>query len=198
MQTLLVRHGSCASCGPLLAGRQPGIELDAEGERQAAALARALGGTALTCVYSSPLARAVQTAQPIAAAHGLEPVLRAALLEQEYGEWTGRTFEELGRDPRWDSYNRARSITAPPGGESPQALQARVVAELLSLREQHGDETIVLVTHAEVIRTLVAWCLGMPLDLSLRLEVSPGSLTLVQWYPDYVTVLGVNSTAESR
>lgn len=197
MRLLLLRHAHCASCGPVLTGRTPGVELDPVGERQARALAHALRTEPLAAVYTSPMARAVQTARAVAAAHGLEPVCRAALDEMDFGEWVGMRFDELEHDPRWRQFNAQRGACGAPGGESASALQARAVAELASLHGHHAAETIAVVTHAEVVRCVVAHALAIPLDTSLRLEIAPASVTRLQWHGDWITVESVSSTWES-
>lgn len=158
-------------------------------------LGRALADAALEGIVTSPLERARETAAEIARATGLTASVDERLTELDYGEWTGRTLDELSADPRWRPFNVARSTSRIPGGELALEAQARALAALTELRGRYGDGRIAVVSHADVIRGVLVHCLGMPLDLSLRLEIEPASVSTVTIGDDWVTVHGVNSTA---
>jgi probable phosphomutase (TIGR03848 family) len=176
---LLVRHALCDHVGSVLAGRAPGIPLNHEGREQAGRLARLLAGTAIAAIATSPLQRARETAAAIAAQRELPVVEHAGLGEVDFGEWTGRNFAQLADDPLWQQYNSMRSATRPPGGELFGEVQARAVGAMLELAARHAGSTIVLVSHADVIRAMLVHVLGMPADHLLRLEVAPASITTV-------------------
>lgn len=176
---LLVRHASCDHVGRRLVGRQAGITLNEAGRRQTDALAQRLAREPVTAVYSSPLERAMETAAPIADAHGLRPNPDDAFAELHYGDWTGRPVAELHADDTWRSFNALRSLTRIPGGELVLETQLRAVSALLHLRERHVDETIVVVSHGDVIRSALCYLLGMPIDHLLRLRIEPASVTEV-------------------
>jgi broad specificity phosphatase PhoE len=176
-RALLVRHATCDPVGHRIAGTTPGIHLNDEGRNQAYALARRLADSEIAAVYTSPLERAFETAEPIAAAHDLVPVVMAEFTEFGYGDWTGRTFESLEGDPRWHDFNTLRGTTLAPGGELTVDVQARAVRALLQLAERHAGQRYVVVTHADVIRATVVHLLGMPTDLLLRFRIDPASIT---------------------
>src|SRR5215212_2773666 len=92
---LLIRHALCDPVGRSLAGRTSGVHLNAEGGVQAEALARRLGEVAVSAIYSSPLERALETAAPIAADQGVPVIEAPGLLEIDFGDWTGKTLQEL-------------------------------------------------------------------------------------------------------
>ena len=193
---LLIRHAATDLLGRALAGRRPGVHLNAEGEAQAQRLAKRLASTALTAIYSSPLERALDTAAPIARRHGLAVVASDALMELDFGAWTGCTFDELSDQPQWRLFNTFRSGTRLPGGEPMIEGQARIVAELARLRERHPDGCVAIVSHADMIKAAVAHYLGVHLDLFHRIEIGPASVTTValhEWGPQ---VLQVNGTGE--
>lgn len=99
---LLIRHGmNDYLVTRRLAGRLPGVHLNAEGRAQAQALGERLASTPIAAVYSSPLERTVETAEPIAAGHGLPVVPMEAVGEAICGEWAGRAIEELLQTARW-------------------------------------------------------------------------------------------------
>src|SRR5262245_34655712 len=98
---LLIRHGSTAFVGKSLAGRLPNVPLDATGRNQAHQLVDRLADKRIAAIYSSPIERAVQTAEPLASRLGHNIQLRERLIEIDVGEWQGKTLIELQEDPRW-------------------------------------------------------------------------------------------------
>jgi probable phosphoglycerate mutase len=177
MNLLLIRHAVNDWVGDRLAGWTPGVHLNDEGRAQAQALAHRLAEVPLAAIYSSPLERTVETAQPIAQAHGLTVEIRQGLGETGYGEWNGRSLKELREDDLWPVVQVYPSGARFPGGESFRELQARVVAELDALRDAHPDQTVAIVSHADPLKAAVAHYLGLPLDLFQRLTISPASVT---------------------
>src|SRR5687767_15126552 len=102
---LLVRHALCDPVGCLIAGRQPGVHLNDAGRLQAHRLAERLQPIALEGIYSSPLDRAVETADPIARAKGLPVQVAEGWNEIDFGEWTGRALVDLDPLPEWRRFN---------------------------------------------------------------------------------------------
>ena len=98
---LLIRHGENDFMQRRLTGRTAGISLNAKGRQQAQTLADALTHAPIKAIYASPLERAVETAQPLALAHGLEIQIRPALIEVDYGRFQGRTYKQLARTNLW-------------------------------------------------------------------------------------------------
>jgi broad specificity phosphatase PhoE len=189
---LLIRHGMTDDVARALSGTAEHKHLNQTGRAQAHATARQLAHLALTAVVSSPLDRARETAEPIAAQHGLAVEIVAALGELEFGDWTGRTMTMLADDQAWRRFNTARSLTRPPAGELMLEVQGRAVTALLQLAEQFPNQTIAAVSHGDVIRSVLLYLLGMPLDFVHRLEVAPARISIVQLYPDVARVLQVN------
>ena len=172
---LLARHAAHDRLDRVLCGRMPGVSLSGEGRAQAGRLAERLARRHPTALYTSPLDRARETAAPLAARLGLDPRVAEGLAEIDVGDWTGRSFDELRGDPAWTAWNTRRSLARPPGGETMLAVQARAVGWLERARAGHGDETIALVSHADVIKAVLAHYLGLPLDQIGRFEVGPAS-----------------------
>ena len=191
---LLVRHGLTDETGRRLSGRLPGLHLNDRGRRQAEALAERLAVLAVEAVYSSPLERALETAAPLAAVQGLTVEPREALLEVEFGEWTGLWFEELAGRPEWESYNAQRSSSRPPGGEPMVEVQGRVVGELERIQVQHPTGTVAVFTHGDVIRAALLHHLSMAIDLYHRLEIDPASLNILAWSPLGPRLVRLNDT----
>jgi probable phosphoglycerate mutase len=164
----------------ILAGWTPGVHLNQEGRTQAQALAQRLTPVEIEAVYTSPLERTLETAEIIAAPHGLPVVVRERLGEVDFGRWTGQAVERLRERPLWHAAQFVPSTVRFPDGESPRQMQARVVAALEDLRAKHSQHTIVVVTHADVIKAAVAHYVGLHLDLFQRIVVNPASLTVLE------------------
>lgn len=184
----LVRHGSYDLLDVALGGRAA-HPLNATGRAEAARLAAALGGQA---VVASPVRRAQETAQPIAAALGLILETDPAFAEIDFAGWTGATFADLRGASGWHDWNAFRSMAQVPGGEAMLAVQARAVAAIARLAAVWPDGEVVVVSHGDVIKAILAHLLGAPLDLLRRIEVGPGSISRVLLTGDDARVLGIN------
>ena len=191
---LLVRHATCDPVGRSIAGRLPGIPLNAEGREQAARLAERLRGVALDAIYSSPIQRARETADAIATGRALAVSTAEELIELDFAAWSGRTLAELEDDARWRRFNRLRSVARASSGESMLDVQARAVALVERLRAEHPDGRVALVSHGDVIRGLVAHLAGIPLDLFQRLEIEPASVSVIGVDEHHVAVRCLNHT----
>jgi len=181
MQVMLIRHAKNDWLGDRLAGWTPGVHLNEEGRQQAEALGARLAHLPITAIYSSPLERAVETAQAIAGHHDLDVQMLEGVGETRYGEWTGAAIKELTKTELWPVVQVNPSGARFPGGESLRETQARAVAALDALRNTHPEETdvVVVVSHADVIKAAVAHYVGLHLDLFQRLVISPASLSVI-------------------
>jgi probable phosphoglycerate mutase len=176
-QLLLIRHGLTDWVGHRLPGWTPGIHLSEEGRQQAEDLAHRLASLSIEAIYASPLERTVETAEAIAALHGLSVQLKENLGELQIGQWTGQAIEDLAKKEEWLAIQFYPSGANIPGGETMHEMQTRVVAELDAIRKVHPRATVAVVSHADVIKAAVAHYVGLHLDLFQRLAVYPASLT---------------------
>lgn len=193
---VLIRHGrTTANVAGVLAGRTPGIGLDDTGREGAAALARRLDAVRPAAVVSSPLQRCVETATAVAG--GRDVVPDDGLAECDYGDWTGRSLAELRREKLWKVVQEHPSGVVFPGGESLRAVQQRAVdavrARDAELAAEHGPGAVwFAVSHADVIKAVLADALGMHLDHFQRLVVDPCSVSIVSFTERRPFVLRVN------
>lgn len=176
---LLVRHGENDYVKERrLPGRIPGIHLNKRGRKQAKRVAKFLKSAPIGAVYSSPLERTIETAQPIAKAHGLAVTPRDGLIETDVGKWQGKKIKKLQKLDAWRKVQINPSRFRFPGGERLEESQHRFVQEIENLAEIHAPmDMIVCVSHADPIKLAIAYYLGMPLDMYQRLNVSPASIT---------------------
>ena len=189
---LLVRHAAHDRVDSTLCGRMPGVTLGGHGQAQARALAARLARDGADAVLTSPVERARQTAAPIAARLGLRAEISTGFEEIDFGAWMGRSFASLDGDPDWLRWNTARGSALPPGGEGMAAVQARAMAEVARLADAFPGGRVVVVSHGDVIRAVLAALLGLPLDGILRFEVAPASVSAVAAWPGGGKVIGMN------
>jgi probable phosphomutase (TIGR03848 family) len=192
----LIRHGMNDLVGRALAGCRPGVHLNAEGQRQAYRLVERLAGVPITAVYSSPLERCLETAAPLAQKLSLEVQVDGDLREVEFGDWTGKSLEELKDQEQWRHFNSFRSGTPIPGGEMMIAVQARMIAALDRLRRQHASETVAVFSHGDLIKAAVAHYAGIHLDLFQRLEIDPASITIIEIAAHGPAIVCVNNCGD--
>jgi probable phosphomutase (TIGR03848 family) len=177
---VLVRHAVTEQTGPLLTGRNPGVDLSEDGRKQAATLADRLADLPVEAVYASPMERTTQTAAVVAERHRIPVRELPGVLEADYGEWTGGKLTELAKSELWKTVQRTPSRARFPGGESLAEMQARVVRCLEDVVAGHPGEMIVVVSHADPIKAAIAYYTGVHLDLFQRIVVSPASVTALQ------------------
>jgi probable phosphoglycerate mutase len=191
---LLARHGVTPTTGRLLPGRRRGLHLSDEGRRQAEALAARLAIVPkIAAIYSSPLERALETVAPLAKARRLAVRAERGLLEGDVGAWVGLSLRRAARRPEWSIVQRHASAFRFPGGESFVEMQARMVSTVARLVERHRGQTIVVASHADPIKTLVAHALGTPLDLFQRIVIAPASITAIAYHAEGLSVLTMNA-----
>ncbi|CAN5309889.1 histidine phosphatase family protein [soil metagenome] len=188
---LFVRHGAHDYLGRAMAGRLPGVHLNNFGRTQAEQLPEKLSLLPIDAIYSGPLERVRETAEPLAATRKLPLQIAEEFTEIGVGEWTDRAFADLHAETLWAHFNSFRSCTTAPGGELMLEVQARVVRKLVELRAQH--EFVAIVTHGDVIRTAFAHFLGVHLDLFQRIEIAPASLSLLELGADFARVRLLNA-----
>ena len=191
---LLVRHGHTDAAGKRLTGWAPGVHLNDLGREQAERLVERLDGVRVDAIVSSPLERCRETAAPLAKARGRGVDARRAWIEVGYGDWTGRSISQLRRTKLWRRVMHTPSNVRFPGGESLLEVQARAVDAAFDLAAEHVRGAVVVVSHADVIRLLVAHLAGMHADHLQRLSIDTASITAVSISDGLPRLLTVNDT----
>jgi probable phosphoglycerate mutase len=193
---LLIRHASNDWVGDRLAGWTPGVHLNEEGRQQAAALADRLADWPIAAIYSSPLERAMETAQVVGGAHELPVQVEDGVGEARYGQWTGQSIKELAKTPEWTQVQFNPSGARFPEGESLGEVQARAVAAVERLRTEFPDGTLAIFSHADVIKAVVAHYAGVHLDLFQRLVVGTASVSWIHFTKFGPRLIRLNDTGE--
>ena len=192
---LLIRHAPTPETGTRLTGRQPGVSLGPAGEEAARATAAALEKVKIKRLYSSPIERTMETASIIGAPHGLEPEVEPGVIEMDFGTWEGRTLKSLRRTALWDTVQRFPSRMRFPEGESFGEAQQRAVDATERIAGEVGKGTAAIVSHSDVIKLVVSYYLGQPLDAFQRMMISTTSVTdlrLAAGHPPFI--VSVNGT----
>ena len=193
---LLIRHGENDWVGTdRLAGRTPGVLLNEKGQQQAQALVQFLHQQPIAAIYSSPLERCLQTAEPLAVERNLPVVAEEGFLEVDYGEWRGGNLKELAKLPAWHQVQHYPSTFRFPGGETLREVQHRAVGTIERLRDAHPNAVVALFSHGDVIRTTIAHYIGTPLDLFQRVMISTASVSVLAFFEQTPALLAVNSLA---
>jgi broad specificity phosphatase PhoE len=174
---VLVRHAGCPRMNSVLLGRSVDGPLDERGEGQARFVARRLLKFPQLIVESSPRRRARHTAGIIASARDTTVRIVPQMDDVDYGRWSGQTFETLLTDPQWRRWNKYRRVSRTPAGDSIHDVQDRVLSHFHKLEQACDGETVVIVTHQEVIRSVVLLALQAPIDDYSRIVIAPASLT---------------------
>jgi probable phosphomutase (TIGR03848 family) len=179
---VLLRHAhSVANEKNLLAGRTAGIALSKTGKVQATDLIARLGAIEFDEVAISPLQRCRETIDPWLTSTGAKSriVVDDSISEVDYGSWSGKTLASLRRKAQWKVVQDFPSQMIFPGGESLLEMQGRALSGFYRLNAVKGKRPRLLVSHGDVIKSIVAHCLGMHLDQFQRLVIEPASLTII-------------------
>ncbi len=196
MRLLLIRHALTPHVGHKLSGWSSGVHLSDEGRAQAARLTERLHDVQIDAIYSSPLDRAVETAQPIAKDHKLRVRQREEIGEVKYGELEGKSLRTLAKGKLWARLQTWPSDVHFPGGESLRETQARAVAAIERLRAEHPKQNVAVVSHGDWIRLSVAHYLGVHIDLYRRINVDPASVSALLFFELMPVVQTVNETGD--
>lgn len=192
---LLMRHGQNEWVEKKrLAGWIPDIHLNEEGEKQAAELAQRLSHLPLTALYSSPVTRCMETAGHLSRLLDLDIQQLDDIGEVRYGEWEGAEIETLAKEKSWYAVQHFPSRFRFPQGEALREVQARAVSALETLAADHEkSEMIAVVSHADLIKLVLAHYLGVHIDLFQRIVISPASVSVLALMDNgMVRVLRVN------
>jgi probable phosphoglycerate mutase len=191
-EVVLVRHAhSTANLKGILAGRDNRVALSPRGKREAEDLANYLDLFEFDAIFSSPLRRCRETIAPFLEKRGAKANYLDGLLEMEYGDWSGKSLALLAKEDLWKSIQSRPSTVRFPRGESFSEMSVR--ANQTVLEKAQGRKRILVVSHGDVIKSMVAFHLGMALDQFQRISIDPASVTTIRLPSSQV--LSVNITS---
>jgi len=194
---LLIRHATndFVKTGKL-AGWTPEVHLNDEGKAQAQALSIRLADAPLHHLYASPLERTMETAEAVRLHHPqLQIEQNPTLGEVRYGDWEGMSLSTLQKRKMWEVVQEYPSRAVFPNGETMRGVQVRAVDEIERLVIKHPRHMIAIVSHADLIKMVLAHYLGMHLDNFQRIVVSPASISVISLSHSRPFVGVMNDTA---
>lgn len=176
---LLIRHAvnDFVKTGKL-AGWTPGVHLNDEGKAQAEALGKRLADAPIKHLYASPLERTMETAAAVQQHHpNLQIIQNEQIGEVRYGDWEGMEISKLSGRKMWHMVQHYPSRASFPNGETMRGVQDRAVNAIEELVARHPRDLVAVVSHADLIKMVLAHYLGMHLDEFQRIVVSPASIS---------------------
>lgn len=189
----LVRHGDNDFIAKRIAGRTPNVHLNFTGNQQAQELAQTLSTAPIEAIFSSPLERAIETAQPLADLKGLPIQIETGIIEIDFGDYQGKTWEWLYQQPHWIQFDQSPADITFPNGESIAGVQQRAVTAIEKIAQDCRElKAVALFTHGDIIRLAVAHYLRIPLNEYRRFIVHPASITLISMETDKPRTMHLN------
>jgi probable phosphomutase (TIGR03848 family) len=190
----LLRHGhSTANAKSVLAGRDFKVRLSSVGEKQALAVAAELSDRKFAEIYSSPLPRCIETLDPLVKKLNKEIQLADGLIEMEYGDWSGKKLALLSKNKLWGTIQNRPSLVRFPNGESFLEMQSRSLEAVTNL--SIPGKSVLLCSHGDVIKAIVAGFLGLNLDNFQSLSIDPASITVLELTKDGARLRSMNDTS---
>lgn len=184
---ILIRHAhSVANGSGILAGRAAGIPLSETGRKQAQDLSKRLGEIPIKSLRTSPLERCGQTISPWLKKNAegnakLSLVVDEDLSEVDYGTWTGRKLRSLSKEALWKKVQEEPSKVVFPEGESMKAMQKRAMRALQRGLAVRGKGHVILISHGDVLKSIIASALNMHLDEFQRIVIDPSSISILDY-----------------
>jgi probable phosphoglycerate mutase len=185
---VLIRHAhSQANLAGVLSGRRPNVHLSKDGIEQAKDLARRLGDFKPHEIRISPMERCLETISPwLDKNNGLKanipkPIIDHGLTEVDYGDWSGKKLSVLSRNKLWSVVQNTPSQMYFPKGEGILEMQTRALQSIHNSIDRKAKAPLVIVSHGDVIKSIVAACLGMHIDEFQRIIIDPSSISIIDF-----------------
>jgi len=183
----LIRHAeSTANTKGILAGRSPSVKLSKNGLLQASRIPEILSEIKFDSILSSPLERCIATAQFLSESKSLKVITEDALIEQDYGDWTGKKLASLRKLKAWNEIQKAPENFHFPAGESFRNVSDRVQSLLNKLhkKKSNSEKVFAIVTHADIIKMIVSSTLAGPFASFQNVVINPASISIIRYQQD--------------
>ena len=188
MRVVLIRHAhSQANLAGVLSGRRPNVHLSKDGIEQAIDLARRLGDFKPHEIRISPMERCLETISPWldksseSKANRPKPIIDHGLTEVDYGDWSGKKLSVLSRNKLWSVVQNTPSQMYFPKGEGILEMQTRALQSIHNSIDRKAKAPLVIVSHGDVIKSIVAASLGMHIDEFQRIIIDPASISIIDF-----------------
>ena len=201
MQLVLIRHAhSEANAAGILSGRLPNVHLSEKGLAQSEQLAVRLGNFPVSNLRISPMERCFETISPwinsivMPNNRRFEPIIDEELTEVDYGLWSGKKLSILSKNKLWKTVQESPSRMYFPKGEGIAQMQSRAMTSVHQAVSSKAKGTAVIVSHGDVIKSIVASALGMHLDEFQRIVIDPASISILDYSTTKPRVLLLNDS----
>jgi probable phosphoglycerate mutase len=201
MRLVLIRHAhSESNASGVLSGRIPKVHLSSKGFKQSEDLARRLGTFPIAQLRLSPMERCFETIQPWMTQYivkrypNFAPVIDPNINEVDYGTWSGKKLSLLSRKSEWKTVQESPSRMYFPNGEGIAAMQSRAMSTVHDLATLADNKVAVIVSHGDVIKSIMASALGMHLDEFQRIIIDPASVSVIEYSSIKPRVMLVNDS----
>jgi probable phosphomutase (TIGR03848 family) len=196
---VFLRHAhSSANDAGILSGQLPGVSLSTKGKKQATQLVERIGSSNFDSVRISPLQRCEETITPWLNSKYSKGIknyqIDDALIEMDYGSWSGRKLSSLSREKLWIEIQNRPSTVQFPQGERMRAMQKRALSSVFASMEEKKNGTHLFVSHGDVLKAIVASLLKMKLDDFQSLVIDPASLTVIDFDGEKSRLLAFNDS----
>ncbi len=196
---VFIRHAhSTANDAGILSGQLPGVSLSKKGIKQAHDLVERIGASSFDSARISPLQRCEETITPwlnSKYSKGLKSYLiDDALIEMNYGTWSGRKLSSLSREKMWREIQERPSTVQFPAGERMKAMQKRALSSVSDALAEKKNGTHLFVSHGDVLKAVVASLLKMKLDDFQSLVIDPASVTVIDFDGNKSRLLAFNDS----
>jgi len=201
MRLVLIRHAhSEANAAGILSGRLPNVHLSEKGLAQSEQLAVRLGNFPVSNLRISPMERCFETISPwinsIVMPNNprFEPIIDEELTEVDYGLWSGKKLSILSKNKLWKTVQESPSQMYFPKGEGIAQMQSRAMTSVHQAVSSKAKGSAVIVSHGDVIKSIVASALGMHLDEFQRIVIDPASISILDYSTTKPRVLLLNDS----
>jgi len=190
----LIRHGENDYLKDgVLIGKMLGVHLNQRGKLQAMAVADELQNHYIEKVYSSPLERCIETAQPLANALNKNIIIDSDLADTDVGEWAGQKISLLRKLPGWKMLQEHPSTFRFPGGDSIVDVQTRMVKVIQNIHLHHkNNQQVAIFFHADPIKIVISHFLGLSIDRFQRIRVDTGSISIMEFHKKDAFIVAIN------
>lgn len=192
LEIILVRHGQTDwNRDRRVMGARP-IPLNTQGKREITQMAQLLSDVEFEIIYTSPLMRAFQTSRILSRGRSVKVEKVPEIQEIDYGEWVGRTFEDISKEKMFKTYYASPKEAQAPGGEKMTEVIKRGVSFIETLKKKHKDGRVVVVSHADVIKSILIHYMDLDLNDLHKFRVDNGSVSLLFFDGESTRVLSIN------
>jgi broad specificity phosphatase PhoE len=179
----LVRHGQTAWNKEEIFRGRTDVPLDETGLKQAELVGQYFNGLEIDAIYSSPLSRALQTAQKIAQFHNLKVQPLDGIVDMSFGKWEGRPHQEIRENDKetYRQWVEEPHLVRLPGGEGLDDVRTRTMAALVEVIRDHLGKTLILVSHRVICKVLICAVLGLDNSHFWQITQDTTAINLIQY-----------------